>query len=202
MRGLLAPHGPRAYCQGPWTQRGAEDGWQSLPDQKRPLSTQPGLPTVLQGWAVSRGPQAQVQSGFRAWTPNAEWDGRGKAPPCLARRREDHPYRDRPPRGCWGLRVLAPECRRPSPPSPDLRGPCPLVLSALTLGLWIARGNAGAEAGAGASSRHPAPASGGTLLWNLPCPSQCARREAPADLRSRAHSAACWCLCYFCSRPK
>lgn len=108
------------------------------------------LPSIgLQGWAVSRGPQAQVQSGFRAWTPNAEWDGRGRAPPCLARRREDHPYQDRPPRGCWGLRVLAPECRRPSPPSPDLRGPCPLVLSALALGLWSKRQRRGRGWGGG-----------------------------------------------------
>lgn len=33
------------------------------------------LSVGLQGWAVSRETQAHVQSGFRAWTPNAEWDG-------------------------------------------------------------------------------------------------------------------------------
>lgn len=59
-RASLAPCSPCAHSLGQWTQQGAEDEQPSRPDQKRPLSTQPGRPPAPPATHLPMSPRAPV----------------------------------------------------------------------------------------------------------------------------------------------
>lgn len=185
-----APPRPPRSCPslpGPqWTesQRLARSRGDTVPGPGQVSSRH--LPSVgLQGWAVSKRSQAQVQSGFRAWTSSAEWDGVRQDPAYLARLWEDQLYPDQLPRVILSLQVLALECQHPQPTESGSPRSMPLGLKCLCPWPVGSKRQRRPGAGPGASSRPP-PTSGGALLRNVPWPSESARREALQTCRPLA----------------